>query len=106
MTARLDAIKRVAVDPALARVEWSLVGFTLAESATWLAMLIWAFDRGGVSEAGAVATATLVLAVIVAPFAAYAGDRFQPDRALWWGYGAQTVAMAGTATAMLSLIHI
>ena len=100
MPTRLDAIKRVAVDPALARVEWSLVGFTLAESATWLAMLIWAFDRGGVSEAGIVATATLILAVIVAPFAAYAGDRFQPDRALWWGYGAQAVAMAGTAAAM------
>lgn len=100
MTTRLDAIRRVTVDPALARVECSLVGFTLAESATWLAMLIWAFDRGGVSEAGIVATATLVLAVVVAPFAAYAGDRFQPDRALWWGYGAQAIAMAGTAAAM------
>ena len=100
MTTRLDAIRRVAVEPALARVEGSLAGFTLAESATWLAMLIWAFDRGGVSEAGVVATATLILAVVVAPFAAYAGDRFQPDRALWWGYGAQAIAMAATAATM------
>ena len=41
MSTRLDAIKRVAVDPALARVEWSLAGFTLAESATWLATGTW-----------------------------------------------------------------
>jgi MFS family permease len=100
MSGRADAIRRVAVDPALARVELSLVGFTLAESATWLAMLIWAFERGGVREAGIVATVTLLLAVLTAPFAAYAGDRFQPDRALWWGYGVQAIAMAGTATAM------
>jgi len=100
VSTRLDAIRRVAADPQLARVEWSLVGFTLAESATWLAMLIWAFERGGVGEAGIVATATLTLAVVTAPFAAYAGDRFQPDRALWWGYGAQTIAMASTAVSM------
>ena len=100
MPARLDAVKRVARDPALARVAWSLVGFTLAESATWLAMLIWAFERGGAKEAGIVATATLALAVVTAPFAAYAGDRFQPDRALWWGYAAQAITMGGTAVAM------
>jgi MFS family permease len=100
MSARLDAIRRVAVDPLLARVGCSLVGFTLAESATWLALLIWAFERGGAREAGIAATATLALAVVAAPFAAYAGDRFQPDRALWWGYGLQAIAMAGTATAM------
>jgi MFS family permease len=100
MSSRLDAVRRVAVDPVLSRVELSLVGFTLAESATWLAMLIWAFERGGVSEAGILATATLALAVVVAPFAAFVGDRFQPDRALWWGYAAQAVAMVGTAVAM------
>jgi hypothetical protein len=61
MSARLDSIRRVAVDPVLARVECSLVGFTLAESATWLAMLIWAFERGGAKEAGIAATATLAL---------------------------------------------
>jgi MFS family permease len=100
MSARLDALRRVTVDPLLARVGCSLVGFTLAESATWLAMLIWAFERGGAKEAGLLATATLAIAVVTAPFAAYAGDRFQPDRALSWGYGVQAIAMAGTASAM------
>ena len=46
VSTRLDAIKRVAVHPQLARVELSLIGFTLAESATWPAMLIWAFGLG------------------------------------------------------------
>jgi MFS family permease len=100
MSARLHAIRRVAVNPLLARVECSLVGFNLAESATWLAMLVWAFERGGAREAGIAATATLALAVVTSPFAAFAGDRFQPDRALWWGYGLQAIAMAGTALAM------
>jgi MFS family permease len=97
---QIDSIKRVAADPVLSRVVGSLAAFTLAESATWLAMLIYAYDRGGVREAGIVATVTLVLAVVVAPFAAYAGDRFRPDRAMWWGYALQSLAMAATALAM------
>jgi MFS family permease len=99
---RFDTIRKVGADPVLRRVEVSIFAFALAESATWLAMLIYAFERGGVREAGLVATLTLGVAVVVAPFAAYAGDRFRPDRALWWGYGVQTVAMAGTAIAMVA----
>jgi MFS family permease len=79
---RTRLIWRVAVDPSLRRIEIAYAGFSLAEHATWLAVLVYAFSRGGVTETGAVATVLLVGAVIAAPFSAYAGDRFSPGRAL------------------------
>ena len=40
------------------------------------------------------------LQLLLAPFAAYAGDRFPPHRALALGYGTQATAMAATAIAI------
>lgn len=100
MGERLGVVRSVALDARLRRLEISFAGFALAESATWLAMLVYAFERGGVGAAGALATGSLAGSVVVAPFAAYGGDRFRPDRALAVGYAAQAAAMGATATAM------
>jgi MFS family permease len=97
---RTRLIWRVAVDPSLRRIEIAYAGFSLAEHATWLAVLVYAFSRGGVTETGAVATVLLVGAVIAAPFSAYAGDRFSPGRALSIGSFVQAVTMTGVALAM------
>lgn len=93
-------VVRVARDPSLRRLGVAFAGFSLAEHATWLAMLVYAFQRGGVHEASGVAVIQLLPAMLLAPFAAYAGDRFEPRHALAAGYGAQAVAMAVTASAM------
>lgn len=74
--------------------------FALGEAALWLATIVYAFERGGVREAGAVAVAGLVFAMVVAPFAAFAGDRFRSDRALATGLACQLVTAAATATAI------
>ncbi len=69
----------------LRRVMLAYAGFSISEYATWLAVLFFALERGGPSEVGLVAFLLLVPAVLVTPFASYAGDRFRPQRALAGG---------------------
>jgi MFS family permease len=86
----------------LRRVMSAYAGFAISEHATWLAVLFFALERGGPKEVGLVAFLQLVPAVLVTPFAAYAGDRFRPQHALAAGYAVQSAAMIGVAVAMLS----
>src|SRR3954454_3274308 len=102
MSGRAGVVWRVACDRRLLRMQVGFVGFAFAEHATWLAMLVFAFERGGAGEAGVVAVVQLAPAVVLTPFAAYAGDRFRPERVLAVGYAMQSVAMAATAAAMWS----
>ena len=97
---RAEVVWRVARDPQLLRIQLSFVAFAFAEHATWLAILVYAYERGGVREAGVVAAVLLAPAVVLAPFAAYAGDRFRPERVLALGYTAQALSMLATALAM------
>jgi MFS family permease len=100
MPGRATVVWAVARDPALRRLELSFAGFSFAEQATWLAILVYAFDQGGVREAGVIAIVMLLGAVIVAPFAAFAGDRFRPGTALAGGFVVQASTMGATAAAM------
>jgi len=84
-------------DPNLRRVELAYLGFNMTEFATWIAILVYAFERGGAAEAGMVAVILLIPSAIVAPFAAYAGDRFRRDRVLLIDYLVQGVAIGATA---------
>jgi MFS family permease len=93
---------RVARAPGLRRVQLSFAAFAFSESATWLALLVYALQRGGPREVGIVAVVQLLPAIVIAPFAGYAGDRFRPERALAAGYATQAIAMAATAGAMLA----
>ena len=97
---RAEVVWRVARDPQLLRIQLSFVAFAFAEHATWLAILVYAYERGGVREAGVVSAVLLAPAVVLAPFAAYAGDRFRPERVLALGYTAQALSMLATALAM------
>ena len=97
---RAEVVWRVARDPQLLRIQSSYVAFAFAEQAAWLAILVYAYERGGVGEAGVVAVVQLVPAIVLAPFAAYAGDRFRPERVLALGYVAQSLSMIATAAAM------
>ena len=81
----------------LRRVLLAYAGFSISEYATWLAVLFYALERGGPQEVGLVAFLLLVPAVLVTPFASYAGDRFRPQRALAAGYAAQSAAMVVVA---------
>lgn len=93
-------VARVARNPELRRLELSFAGFSFCEHATWLAVLVYAMERGGAGEVGLVVVVQLVPGVLLAPFAAYGGDRFPAQRTLAVGYVAQAVAMGATAAFM------
>jgi len=100
MRERIRVVAAVARDPRLARVELAFVGFNMAEYATWIAILVFAYERGGATAAGVVALVQLVPAGLVAPFAAFVGDRFRRDRVLLCGYLIQAIALGSVAVAL------
>jgi MFS family permease len=74
--------------------------FNTAEWATYVALLVWAFDQGGAGAAGAIALVQLVPAAIVAPLGSVIGDRMRRSHALALGYALQAVTLLATAVAL------
>ena len=87
-------------DPNLLRIEVAFAGFNTAEFATWIAVLVFAYARGGATAAGLVAMIQLLPAAVIAPVASYAADRFPKDRVLLADYLLQAAALAAVAVAM------
>jgi MFS family permease len=88
-------------NPDIGRVEAAYAAFNVAEWGTWLTMLVYAFEKGGVTEAGLVAAFMLVPAAVFAPVLAALGERSSPGRALLTGYVFQAVSCCVVAMAML-----
>jgi len=86
----------------LRRMELAYLGFTVAEFATWVAVLVFAFERGGATAAGVVSVIQLVPSALVAPVAAAFGDRFRRDRFLRYGYVVQAVTYGATGALMVA----
>jgi MFS family permease len=97
---RQRAFRSLAANRALLRLLAAYVTFSLTENAVWIAMLVYAYARGGTTAAGLIAVAQLVPAAVVAPIAAGFADRRSPVILLAGGYLVQTAAMAGTAVAV------
>jgi MFS family permease len=97
-----QVIQIVMRSPELRRVVAAFAGFNLADWARWLAILVYAFHRGGAPESGAVSLFQLVPAAVVAPLAANLGDRYSRDRMLLLAYWSQAVAMGATGIALVN----
>src|SRR6185437_7450034 len=97
---RRHAFSSLAGNTALLRVLAAYLLFILTEYAVWIAMLVFAYNRGGTAIAGLVAVAQLAPAAVVAPVAASLADRRSPVVMLAGGYLAQVAGMAGTAAAI------
>jgi MFS family permease len=93
-------VKSVFANFELRRVELAYLLFYIARWGMRVAILVFAYERGGVEEASLVAVIIEVPAAIIAPMASVIGDEVRRDRALLAGYLAQAAALAGTAGAI------
>lgn len=96
----LGAVKSVFANFELRRVEFAYLLFYIARWGMRVAILVFAYERGGVEEASLVAVVIEVPAAVIAPMASVIGDEIRRDRALLAGYLAQSAALAGTAAAI------
>jgi MFS family permease len=84
----------------LLRVQAAYLLFNIVEWAAWIAILVWAYDAGGVRAASALAVLQLVPAALLASLAATWLDRLTRARALTLGYAIQAVTMTGIGLAL------
>jgi MFS family permease len=70
------------------RVLLAFLLFNTTELAAWIAILVYAYDRGGATAAGLVAFVQLAPAVVFAPLASAIGDRIPRIRMLGLAYAA------------------
>jgi Cyclic nucleotide-binding domain/Major Facilitator Superfamily len=98
--AKLAAVAAVFGVPPLRRLELAFLGFAVAERATFVAILVYAYGVGGSSTVGVVAAVQLLPAAVAAPLIATAADRMPRHRALTIGYLSQAGAAGLTGWAM------
>ena len=75
--------------------------FALVEFATWIAILLVAYDRGGAAMVGIASVAMLVPAILLVPLLSGFGDRMPRGRALSLSHAGVGVAAALTGVLLL-----
>ena len=75
--------------------------FNVGEWASWIAVLVWAYEWDGVRGASALALIQLIPAAVAAPVLAARLSRLRGPRALLVGYAAQGVSAVGLGAAIV-----
>jgi len=96
-----DVFRSLRRNGALGRVEVGFLLATMVEWAGWLALVVYAFSRGGAAEAGFIGFAVGLPAILVAPTAAILGDRHPRSRVMFTAYVSQAVAFAAAGAALV-----
>lgn len=92
----LAPIREVSRNGAILRLQGA---WTLAIAAEWaflVGLLVYAYDVGGVTAAGALSTLRMLTPAVGAPFAATIADRFPPHRVLAVVYAIRAAIVVGT----------
>jgi Major Facilitator Superfamily/Cyclic nucleotide-binding domain len=103
---RLHAFRTLATNRPLVRILAAYGLFVLTECTAWIAMLVFAYSRGGAAVASFVAVAQLVPAAVLAPVTAAIADRRSPVTLLAGGYLVQAAGMAAAAAAIFAGVPI
>jgi MFS family permease len=101
VTGRAETIRRVLAEPRLRRVESAFFAFGAAEYGVWVAILVYAYERGGTTLAGVIAVVQLLPAAVVAPLATRVAERLSRGAALHLGYGTLAASLTVTAAVLL-----
>jgi hypothetical protein len=99
---RIRIVGEVARDPKMRRIQLAYLGYNMTEYASWIAILVYGYSRGGPATVGFISTVMLVPAGLIAPFGAYAADHFRRDRVLFISYLVQSVGLAVVAVALVT----
>ena len=102
MSHRVTVLGRVTRVRGVRSLEGAFGAFSVAEYGAWVALLVYAYERGGATESAIVAVIQLVPAALVAPIAARVIDRRGPASALRRGYWAQAAAYGATAVLLFA----
>lgn len=79
------------------RVTIAFTFFSGAEYAVWVALMVYAYGRGGATESGLVAMSQLTPAAVLAPVVGVLAERRAPDRVLAYGYWIQSATLGAAA---------
>ena len=85
----------------LRRVAFAYLFFRAAESGIWIALLVYAYHRGGATPALVMLLVQLLPSVVLSPFLGAMADYVPPSRMLKISYAAQTAAVAGVTSAVM-----
>ena len=100
MPGALGTIRAVLRLPSLRRLIPAFLAFSVAEWASWIGVVVYAYSRGGPAEAGIVAGVVFIPSIIVAPAASMFGDRRPRTQVLAAAYAILALSMAATAVAL------
>jgi hypothetical protein len=97
---RLAPLREVVRLPTMRRLAFAFFAFVAAEFGVWVAMLVYAYDRGGSREAAFAAVIQALPAIVVAPIAGAIVERRESVRVLHVGYICLAATLALTAVAL------
>ena len=88
-------------NPNLARAQLAFVAFSICEWASFIALMVFAFDEGGAAAVGVISLVQPIPAALIAPLGSVLGDRFRRERVFLFAEASMSVACALAATAVL-----
>jgi MFS family permease len=100
MPGALLTVRAVLRLPSLRRLVPAFLAFSITEWASWIALVVYAYSRGGPAEAGLVAGVVFLPSIIVAPAASMFGDRRPRAQVLTAAYAILALTMGVTAVAL------
>jgi MFS family permease len=87
--------------PDLARAQLALVAFSICEWASFIALMVFAFEQGGATAIGIVSLVQLIPAAVIAPLGSVLGDRFPREKVFMLAEASMSAACVLAAVAAL-----